>query len=79
MLRTKWIDFVSGEEPWSTDEVFVFGPKGMTGAINRDSSAAVHDLNPRRRQAELAVIREIGWQAAMEVWQTLHAAAQRSS
>lgn len=79
MLRTKWIDFVNGQEPWSTDEVFVFGPGGITGAINRDSSAAVHDLNPRRRQAQLAVIREVGWQAAMEVWQNLSAASQRSS
>ncbi|KAK5076647.1 hypothetical protein LTR64_005875 [Lithohypha guttulata] len=79
MLRTKWIDFVNGEEPWGTNETYVFGPGGMTGAIDRDSGAAVHDLNPRRRQAELAVIREVGWKACMEVWQRLSAAAAESN
>lgn len=79
MLRTKWIDFVNGEEPWQPSEVFVFGPDGMTGAIDRDSRAAVHDLNPRRRQAEIATIREVGWKAVMEVWQSLSAAARSGS
>lgn len=79
MLRTKWIDFINGEEPWQTDEVFVFGPNGMTGEINRDSNAAVHDLNPRRRQAQLAAIHEVGWQGVMEVWQAVVAAAANTS
>ena len=79
MLRTKWIDFVNGEEPWQTDEVFVFGPDGMTGAIDRDSNAAVHDLNARRRQAEIAVIREVGFKVVQEVWHSLNAAARSST
>lgn len=79
MLRTKWIDFVNGEEPWSTNETYVFGPEGLTGAIDRNSGGAVHDLNPRRRQAELAIIREVGYKACMEVWQRLGAAAAESS
>lgn len=78
MMRTKWIDFVNGEEPWQTNEVYLFGPNGMTGEIDRDSSAAVHDLNPRRRQAQLAVIQEVGWKAVMEVCQALLASAASS-
>jgi len=75
MMRTKWIDFINGEEPWATNETYVFGPEGMTGAIDRDSNAAVKDLNPRRRQAEISAIREAGWQAVMEIWQNLGSAA----
>lgn len=78
MMRTKWIDFVNGEEPWQTDEVYLFGPNGMTGEVNRDSNAAVHDLNPRRRQAQFAVIHEVGWKPVMEVWQALASAAASS-
>lgn len=79
MLRTKWVDFVNGEEPWLSNETYVFGPEGMTGAIDRDSGAAVHDLNPRRRQAEIAVIHEVGYKVCMEVWQRLAAAAAESN
>lgn len=75
MMRTKWIDFINGDEPWATNETYVFGPEGMTGAIDRDSNAAVKDLNPRRRQAEISAIREAGWQAVMEIWQNLGSAA----
>lgn len=78
MMRTKWIDFINGEEPWRTDEVYLLGPDGMTGAVDRDSNAAVHDLNPRRRQAQIAVIHEVGWKAVMEVWQALSSAAASS-
>lgn len=78
MMRTKWIDFINGEEPWRTEEVYLLGPNGMTGAVDRDSSAAVHDLNPRRRQAQIAVIQEVGWKAVMEVWQALSSAAASS-
>lgn len=75
MMRTKWIDFINGDEPWATNETYVFGPEGMTGAIDRDSGAAVKDLNPRRRQAEMTAIKEAGWKAVMEIWQALGAAA----
>lgn len=78
MLRTKWIDFVNGEEPWHADAVYLFGPHGMTGEVDRDSHAAVHDLNPRRRQARFAVMHEVGWQAVHEVWQALMSAAASS-
>lgn len=76
MMRTKWVDFINGDEPWGTNEIFVFGPEGMTGAIDRDSSAAVHDLNPRRRQAQIAAIGEVGWKNVVEIWQNLTAAAR---
>lgn len=76
MVRTKWIDFINGEEPWGSNETYVFGPNGMTGAIDRDSPSAVHDLNPRRRQAEIAVIQEVGWKVVMEIWQNITASAQ---
>ena len=78
MMRTKWIDFVNGEEPWSTNETYLLGPEGMTGAIDRDSGAAVKDLNPRRRQAEIDIVKEVGWKAVMEIWQKLSAAAAES-
>jgi len=75
MMRTKWIDFINGDEPWATNETYLFGPRGMTGAIDRDSGAAVRELNPRRRQAEISAIREAGWEAVMEIWQNLNSAA----
>ena len=78
MMRTKWIDFVNGEEPWGTNETYLLGPEGMTGAIDRDSGAAVKDLNPRRRQAEIDVVKEVGYTAVMEIWQRLSAAAAES-
>lgn len=79
MMRTKWIDFINGEEPWGTNETYVFGPEGMTGAIDRDSSAAVQNLNPRRRQAQMAVILEAGYKGVMEVWQKLGAAVAEAN
>ena len=79
MLRTKWIDFINGEEPWSTSETYVFGPQGITGAIDRGSSASVHDLNTRRSTSRLEAIREVGWKGAMEVWQNLLAINQDDS
>ena len=79
MMRTKWIDFINGEEPWGKQETYVFGPEGMTGAIDRDSGSAVHDLNPRRRQAAFAVIREVGVKGVTEVWQRLLSAAAEAN
>lgn len=79
MMRTKWIDFINGEEPWATNETYVLGPEGMTGAIDKDSHAAVKDLNPRRRQAEIDAIREAGWQAVVEIWQSLGSAAANAA
>lgn len=78
MMRTKWIDFINGEEPWLANQVYLFGPEGMTGEVDRESASAVHDLNTRRRVAQYAVIEEVGWQAVMEVWQALAASAASS-
>ncbi|KAK5953733.1 hypothetical protein OHC33_005002 [Knufia fluminis] len=79
MMRTKWIDFINGEEPWATNETYVFGPEGMTGAIDRDSGAAVKDLNPRRRQAEIDAIQKAGWKVVVEIWKNMTGAAAKAA
>lgn len=75
-LRTKWIMFVNGEEPWAKSETYVFGPGGVSAAIDRGSDAAVQELNPRRRQAGINAIQQAGWKSTREIWQNLLASAR---
>ncbi|KAK7046884.1 carboxylic ester hydrolase [Favolaschia claudopus] len=43
-MQERWIAFANGEEPWSADKVFVFGPEGEVGERSR------HIFENRRRR-----------------------------
>ncbi|KAJ7154740.1 Alpha/Beta hydrolase protein [Mycena filopes] len=44
-MQERWIAFAHGEEPWSVDKVFVFGPEGEVGERSR------HIFESRRRKS----------------------------
>ncbi|KAJ5541066.1 Carboxylesterase type B [Penicillium frequentans] len=53
-MRQRWIDFVSGQAPWSGDKRFAYGPLGECREINEAQFAA------RRRVEHCQVLREAG-------------------
>jgi carboxylesterase type B len=56
-MRSRWIRFINGEEPWSpvsTGKRFAFGPYGESKEINEKQFAA------RRRVAHITVLQEAG-------------------
>ncbi|KAJ7512511.1 Alpha/Beta hydrolase protein [Mycena galericulata] len=51
-IQERWIAFANGEEPWSADQVFVFGPEGEVGERSK------HIFEGRRRRT--------AWKEALE-------------
>ncbi|KAL4803410.1 Alpha/Beta hydrolase protein [Aspergillus unguis] len=53
-MRSRWIDFVAGNKPWSVERRFAYGPVGECKEISEGQFAA------RRRVECLKVLREAG-------------------
>lgn len=66
-LRENWIKFVNGEEPWSKEKIFTYGPEAKTAELTKDEAI------PRRRQKHFAVLEEIGHEKCNEVFMRLKA------
>lgn len=60
-MRQRWIRFVNGDDPWSPDRRFAFGPVGECKEINEVQFAA------RRRVEHCEVLKEAGPSAYMPI------------
>jgi hypothetical protein len=61
-MQERWIAFANGEEPWSADKVFVFGPEGEVGERSR------YIFDSRRRRAVWAeALEPLGMQLVQKV------------
>ncbi|KAJ6469493.1 Alpha/Beta hydrolase protein [Mycena sanguinolenta] len=61
-MQERWITFANGQEPWSADKVFVFGPEGEIG----ERSRAIFE-NRRRRAVWREALEPLGMQLAQKV------------
>ena len=52
-MRKRWISFVNGEAPWSSEKSFAFGPFGEYNEINANEFAA------RRRVKHLDLLEKM--------------------
>lgn len=60
-MRQRWIDFVSGQAPWSGDKRFAYGPLGECKEINEAQFAA------RRRVEHCQALRDAGSSVYMPI------------
>lgn len=66
-MSHRWIDFVSGMDPWQPDDYFAFGPLGESKSVDAKGFAA------RRRKMHCDAIERCGLERADLVWKTLAA------
>ncbi|KAF5002929.1 hypothetical protein FDECE_10484 [Fusarium decemcellulare] len=57
-IRQRWIAFLYGEDPWSEDQVYAFGPAGECKVIGDE------ELTNRRRVSKLETLDVTGWKAS---------------
>ena len=64
-MSTRWIEFISGREPWDARRYFAFGPLGNSTEIRGWEFAA------RRRKRHCDAIKTLGVKKVDEVWMAL--------
>ncbi|PYH34179.1 putative carboxylesterase [Aspergillus neoniger CBS 115656] len=60
-MRTRWMQFVNGGSPWSTERRFAYGPLGSCGEISEAQFAS------RRRVEHVQALREAGMGVYMPI------------
>lgn len=60
-MRSNWISFANGDQPWDASKVFGYGPNGKTGELNDEEAAS------RRRVKQFEVLREVGFETYQEL------------
>lgn len=71
-FRKGLIDFANGDDPWSTDDVYMFGPNGTTGAAKRPPKAETNaQVFSRRRHDKFRVLEKAGFEVIWEAWTNL--------
>lgn len=68
-VREKYISFVNGEEPWSSKEIYGFGPSGGLAELSDEQ------VQSRRRTKALETIRELGVGKVSGLWLKLYNSA----
>ena len=61
--RSKWISFVGGEDPWTKERRYAFGPFGQCRELDVEEGSGEREFSARRRTRAMAKLREIGWSA----------------
>lgn len=70
VVRTKWVDFINGDEPWDPEEIYLYGPDGKHSRISREV-ALVGEANGLRRQRQFAVLADISHEVTHDIWRKL--------
>jgi carboxylesterase type B len=60
-MRQRWIDFISGQAPWSSDRRFAYGPVGECREINEEQFTAY------RRTEHCRILRDTGVKVYMPI------------
>ncbi|VUC27025.1 unnamed protein product [Clonostachys rosea] len=66
-MQHKWIQFLNGDDPWSPEQYWAFGPVGLSKGIDHQ------EFKARRRDRHLALLREIGYDGYNSVFGNLAA------
>lgn len=71
LLRSKWINFINGEEPWASDLIRCIGPDGQNDLVPVAEELDLDRTLPRRRVAAFQILKQIGLESLTKVWQKL--------
>ena len=71
LLRGNWINFINGEEPWPSDMICCVGPDGQNDLVPVTEDLDLDRTSPKRRYAAFQVLKQIGLDNLIKVWQKL--------